>query len=159
MDRPPLMDSPTYRIDVFWSDDDGGYIANVPDLKYCSAFGETYEEALREVLVAMELHLETLREMGRPIPEPKVRSTISPSEAPEPEAPEPEVPERIGRVGAEFELYRDQDNPQDFRWRLRANNGEIIADSGEGYNDKDDALHGIELVKAQAPSAVVQDLA
>ena len=59
---------------------------------------------------------------------------------------------------AEFELYKDQDNPQDFRWRLRANNGEIIADSGEGYNDKDDCEHGIDLVKSQAPTAQVQDL-
>src|SRR5215211_2061261 len=66
------MDQPKYRIEIFWSDEDGGYIANVPDLRYCSAFGESYEEALREVLVAMELHLDTLREFGRPIPEPRV---------------------------------------------------------------------------------------
>jgi uncharacterized protein YegP (UPF0339 family)/sugar lactone lactonase YvrE len=59
---------------------------------------------------------------------------------------------------AEFEIYKDQDNPQDFRWRLRANNGEIIADSGEGYNDRDDCEHGIDLVKSQAPTAQVQDL-
>jgi predicted RNase H-like HicB family nuclease len=71
-----MMDQPKYRIEIFWSDEDGGYIANVPDLRYCSAFGETYEEALREVLVAMELHLETLREQGRPIPEPTVRRVV-----------------------------------------------------------------------------------
>jgi uncharacterized protein len=59
---------------------------------------------------------------------------------------------------AEFEIYKDQDNPQDFRWRLRANNGKIIADSGEGYNDKDDCEDGIELVKTQSPGATVQDL-
>ncbi len=70
------MDQPKYRIEIFWSDEDGGYIANVPDLRYCSAFGESYEEALREVLVAMELHLDTLREFGRPIPEPKTRHVI-----------------------------------------------------------------------------------
>ena len=64
------MDRPKYRIEIFWSDEDGGYIANVPDLVYCSAFGETYEEALREVLVAMELHLDTLQELNRQIPEP-----------------------------------------------------------------------------------------
>jgi predicted RNase H-like HicB family nuclease len=63
------MDQPKYRIEIFWSDEDGGYIANVPDLRYCSAFGESYEEALREVLVAMELHLNALNEMGRPVPE------------------------------------------------------------------------------------------
>ncbi len=65
------MDRFKYHIDIFWSDEDGGYIANVPDLKYCSAFGETYEEALREVLVAMELHIGVLEEMGRPVPEPR----------------------------------------------------------------------------------------
>jgi transcriptional regulator NrdR len=63
------MDQPKYRIEIFWSNEDGGYIANVPDLRYCSAFGETYEEALREVLVAMELHLDTLRELERDEPE------------------------------------------------------------------------------------------
>lgn len=65
------MDQSKYRIEIFWSDEDGGYIANVPALRYCSAFGESYEEALREVLVAMELHLDTLRELDRPIPEPE----------------------------------------------------------------------------------------
>ena len=64
------MDQPKYHIDIFWSDEDGGYIANVPDLEYCSAFGETYEEALREVLVAMALHLDTLKELERSIPQP-----------------------------------------------------------------------------------------
>jgi predicted RNase H-like HicB family nuclease len=68
-----MMDRPKYHIDIFWSDEDGGYIANVPDLRYCSAFGETYEEALREVLVAMELHLDTLQELDRPTPEPASR--------------------------------------------------------------------------------------
>lgn len=66
------MEQLKYRIQIFWSDEDEGYIANVPDLTYCSAFGETYEEALQEVLVAMELHLEVLEKKGRPIPTPKV---------------------------------------------------------------------------------------
>ncbi len=62
-----------YEINIFWSEEDEGYIADVPDLKYCSAWGETYEEALREVRVAMELHLEVLDQAGRPIPEPVAR--------------------------------------------------------------------------------------
>jgi predicted RNase H-like HicB family nuclease len=62
-----------YEIDIFWSDEDDAYIAVVPDLPYCSAWGETYEDALREVRVAVGLHLETLQEEGRPIPEPKAR--------------------------------------------------------------------------------------
>jgi predicted RNase H-like HicB family nuclease len=39
-----------YHINVFFSDEDGGYVADVPDLAHCSAFGETPEEALAEVL-------------------------------------------------------------------------------------------------------------
>lgn len=70
------MDQPKYHIDIFWSDEDGGYIANVPDLRYCSAFGESYEEALREVLVAMDLHLDTMRELDRPIPKPGARRVV-----------------------------------------------------------------------------------
>ena len=65
-----MMEQPKYEIDIFWSEEDGGYIANVPNLKYCSACGDTYEEALREVRVAMDLHLEVLEETGRPVPEP-----------------------------------------------------------------------------------------
>jgi len=53
---------PRYEIDIFWSDEDGGFIANVPELPYCSAFGETYEEALQEARAAMELYLSVLRE-------------------------------------------------------------------------------------------------
>ena len=71
-----MMEQRKYEIDIFWSEEDGGYIANVPDLKYCSAFGDTYEKALQEVQVSMDLHLDTLREEGRPIPEPKVRQTF-----------------------------------------------------------------------------------
>lgn len=67
------MERLKYEIDIFWSEEDEGYIADVPDLKHCSAWGETYEEALREVRVAMELHLEVLEKTGRPIPEPRAR--------------------------------------------------------------------------------------
>lgn len=70
------MEHLKYEIDIFWSQEDGGYIANVPELKYCSAFGETYEEALREVQVAIDLHLEVLKEAGRPIPEPREHSDV-----------------------------------------------------------------------------------
>jgi predicted RNase H-like HicB family nuclease len=59
-----------YRIDLFWSDEDGAWIANVPDLKYCSAHGDTPEEALAEVQIAKELWLEVARERGKPLPAP-----------------------------------------------------------------------------------------
>ena len=45
-------------------------------IRYCSAFGGSYKQALREVLVAMELHLDTLKELGRPIPEPVSRRGV-----------------------------------------------------------------------------------
>jgi len=41
-----------YHINLFYSEEDGGYIADIPDLKSCSAFGQTPEEALREVQIA-----------------------------------------------------------------------------------------------------------
>ena len=59
-----------YHINVFYSKDDQGYIADIPDLKFCSAFGETPEEALREVLRAKDAWLATAREAQRPIPAP-----------------------------------------------------------------------------------------
>ena len=67
------MEQLKYPVEIFYSAEDEGYIANVPDLPYCSAFGETPEEALREVQVAIKLHLEVLKETGRPIPKPSSR--------------------------------------------------------------------------------------
>jgi predicted RNase H-like HicB family nuclease len=62
-----------YAINVFWSDEDGLWVADVPDLKSCAAFGDTPEQALAEVRVAMEAWLEVARENGMPIPEPRYR--------------------------------------------------------------------------------------
>ena len=52
-----------------------------------------------------------------------------------------------------FELY--QDTAKEWRWRLIASNGNIIADSGEGYNSKQGAKRGIESVKSSAPEAAI----
>jgi len=65
-----------YHINIFYSEEDGEYIADIPDLKYCSASGETQEEALKEVLIAKNLWLEVARDKGLPIPEPKYRPAI-----------------------------------------------------------------------------------
>ncbi len=65
-----------YHINIFWSEEDGEYIADVPDLKYCSASGATPDEALREVLTAKALWLEAAGEKGLPIPEPRYRPVI-----------------------------------------------------------------------------------
>jgi predicted RNase H-like HicB family nuclease len=60
-----------YAIIVFWSDEDGAWVADVPDLKSCSAFGDTPEEAVAEVRVAMEAWLGAARDAGHPIPKPR----------------------------------------------------------------------------------------
>lgn len=56
---------------------------------------------------------------------------------------------------AQFELYRDKG--KEYRWRLKAANGRIMADSGEGYTNKADCSAGIEWVKQNAPGAKVDD--
>ena len=65
-----------YHINVFHSEEDGGYIADIPDLKSCSAFGETPEQAVHEVLLAKKAWLETARAKGKPIPPPRYRPAI-----------------------------------------------------------------------------------
>ena len=60
-----------YHINVFYSPEDEGWIANIPDLGYCSAFGQTPDEAVREVMVAQEAWLESCRKHNDPIPEPR----------------------------------------------------------------------------------------
>jgi len=59
-----------YPFEIFYSEEDDGYIAIVPDIPGCTAFGETEEEALREVKQAVQSCLEALEAEGRPIPEP-----------------------------------------------------------------------------------------
>lgn len=59
-----------YQITIFWSDEDGVFVADISDLPGCSAHGQSYEEALREAQVAISLWLETAREFGNPIPAP-----------------------------------------------------------------------------------------
>lgn len=65
-----------YPFNIFFSEEDGGYIADIPDLKICSAFGETPEEALKEVEKAKAVWLEVAQETGKPIPQPKCRPVI-----------------------------------------------------------------------------------
>lgn len=65
-----------YHINLFYSEDDEGYIADIPDLKKCSAFGETPEEALSEVLKAKKAWLEAAETAGKNIPKPAFRPLI-----------------------------------------------------------------------------------
>ncbi|WP_333878070.1 type II toxin-antitoxin system HicB family antitoxin [Methylobacter sp.] len=59
-----------YTIEIFWSDDDNGYIAVVPDLPGCNAFGETPEEAAHEIQDAIEAWIEACNASGENVPEP-----------------------------------------------------------------------------------------
>ncbi len=65
-----------YHINIFYSDEDGGYIADIPDLEACSAFGDTPERALAEVERARDAWLAAAREAGRPVPPPRYRPLI-----------------------------------------------------------------------------------
>jgi len=65
-----------YFISIFYSQEDGGYIADVPDLQHCSAFGETPEEALTEVQLAKEAWLEAAKAAGKAIPPPLYKPAI-----------------------------------------------------------------------------------
>ena len=67
-----------YHINIFDSEEDGGYIADIPDLTSCSAFGETPEQALAELKRAKAAWLEAARGAGKPIPEPRYRPVIFP---------------------------------------------------------------------------------
>ncbi len=62
-----------YEIIIYWSENDQAFIAEVPELPGCMADGATYKEALANVEVIIHEWIETARELGRPIPEPKDR--------------------------------------------------------------------------------------
>lgn len=65
-----------YHINIFYSEEDEGYIADIPDLKHCAAFGDTAEEALREVLTAKTVWVEAAKAHGKAVPEPKYKPMI-----------------------------------------------------------------------------------
>jgi predicted RNase H-like HicB family nuclease len=62
-----------YEIVIYWSEEDKAFIAEVPELPSCAADGATYAEALANVDVVIQEWIETAKELGRPIPEPKGR--------------------------------------------------------------------------------------
>ncbi len=65
-----------YHINIFWSEEDGAYVADIPDLDSCSALGATPEEALAELTLAKEAWLEAARELGKPIPKPSYKPVV-----------------------------------------------------------------------------------
>ena len=62
-----------YEVIIYWSEEDEAFIAEVPELPGCAADGSTYAEALANVEVIINEWIDTARELGRPIPEPKGR--------------------------------------------------------------------------------------
>jgi predicted RNase H-like HicB family nuclease len=65
-----------YHINIFYSEEDEGYIADIPDLENCSAFGHTPEKALKEVLKAKKVWLEAARANNKSVPPPRYTPLI-----------------------------------------------------------------------------------
>ena len=62
-----------YELIIFWSEEDGRYVVEVPELFGCMADGQTYEEAIKHAEVVISEWIETSRGLGREIPQPKGR--------------------------------------------------------------------------------------
>jgi predicted RNase H-like HicB family nuclease len=65
-----------YHINIFYSEEDGGYIADIPDLEACSAFGKTSAKALAELQIAREAWLKAAKASRKRIPAPRYRPAI-----------------------------------------------------------------------------------
>jgi predicted RNase H-like HicB family nuclease len=68
-----MMPEYRYEVIIYWSEDDGAFIAEVPELPGCTADGGTYAEAIANVQVIIGEWIEVAQELGRPIPEPRGR--------------------------------------------------------------------------------------
>ncbi len=68
-----MSDNYRYEIIIYWSEEDQAFIAEVPELPGCAADGATYQESLANVQVIIKEWIETAKELGRPIPEPRGR--------------------------------------------------------------------------------------
>ena len=62
-----------YEVIIYWSKEDNTFVVEVPELPGCMADGKTYEEAIKNALIVIREWIETARELGREIPEPKGR--------------------------------------------------------------------------------------
>ena len=65
--------SNNYEIIIYWSDEDGAFVAEVPELPGCMADGKNYQEAVANVEVIVKEWIQTAKELGRPIPQPRGR--------------------------------------------------------------------------------------
>lgn len=77
-----------YRIEMFWSDEDNGFIAVAPDLPGCSAFAETRTDCAREIEDAMWAWVHAATKAGNPVPEPSARSAGAELDREAPSTPE-----------------------------------------------------------------------
>ena len=68
-----MLDSVQYEIVLYWSKEDQAFIAEVPELPGCAADGATYQDALANAEVVIREWIETARELGRSIPQPRGR--------------------------------------------------------------------------------------
>jgi len=68
-----MQSDPRYEVIIYWSSEDGAFIAEVPELPGCAADGATYEVALANVRVVIDEWIETAQQLGRTIPEPRGR--------------------------------------------------------------------------------------
>ncbi len=66
-----------YEVVIYWSDEDPAFIAEVPELPGCVADGQTYQEAITQVETVIDEWIETARELGRDIPQPRGRLTFA----------------------------------------------------------------------------------
>ena len=66
-----------YQIIIYWNDKDNAFIVEVPELPGCAADGQTYQEALAQAEIVIDEWIETAKELGRDIPEPRGRLTFA----------------------------------------------------------------------------------
>ena len=66
-----------YQIIIYWNDEDNAFIVEVPELPGCAADGQTYQEALAQAELVIDEWIETAKELGRDIPEPRGRLTFA----------------------------------------------------------------------------------
>jgi predicted RNase H-like HicB family nuclease len=62
-----------YELIIYWSEDDAAFVAEIPELAGCAADGSTYQETVANAEVVIQEWIETAKELGRPLPEPKGR--------------------------------------------------------------------------------------
>jgi predicted RNase H-like HicB family nuclease len=73
----PVKSKYRYEVIIYWTDDDQAFVAEVPELLGCAADGQTYQEAIAHVETVIDEWIETARELGRDIPQPRGRLTFA----------------------------------------------------------------------------------